>query len=62
MERLDLIENQKLFDNPIFKEEEQEFKKRNELDSLSLAALSIVASGVNVLIPGIVGVAAFLDK
>lgn len=62
MERLNLIENQKLFDNPIFKEEEQEFKKRNELDSLSLAGLSIAASGVNLLIPGILSVTAFLDR
>ena len=44
MERLDLIESQEFFDNPIFKEEEQEFK-RNELDSLSLAGLSLAASG-----------------
>lgn len=62
MERLNLIENQKLFDNPIFKEEEQEFKKRNELDSLSLAGLSIAASGVNLLVPGILSVTAFLDR
>lgn len=62
MERLNLIENQKLFDNPIFKDEEQEFKKRNELDSLSLAGLSIAASGVNLLVPGILSVTAFLDR
>lgn len=62
MERLNLIENRKLFDNPIFKEEEQEFKKRNELDSLSLAGLSIAASGVNLLVPGILSVTAFLDR
>lgn len=62
MERLNLIENQKLFDNPIFKDEEQEFKKRNELDSLSLAGLSIAASGVNLLVPGILSVSAFLDR
>lgn len=62
MERLNLIENQKLFDNPTFKDEEQEFKKRNELDSLSLAGLSIAASGVNLLVPGILSVTAFLDR
>ena len=62
MERLNLIENQKLFDNPTFEEGEQEFKKRNELDSLSLAGLSIAASGVNLLVPGILSVSAFLDR
>lgn len=61
MERLNLIENQKLFDNPTFEEEEQEFKKRNELDSLSLAGLSLAASGTICFAPGILSVASFLD-
>ena len=60
MERLDLINSPEFFDNPIFKEEEQEFK-RNELDSLSLAGLSLAASGTNCFAPGILSVASYLD-
>lgn len=60
MERLDLNKSPEFFDNPIFKEEEQEFK-RNELDSLSLAGLSLAASGINCFAPGILSVASFLD-
>lgn len=63
MERLDLIANsQVFFDNPIFREEEQEFKKKNELDSLALAGLSIAAAGINTFAPGIVSIASFLDR
>ena len=51
-----------LDDNQILEVIAKEFKKRNELDSLSLAGLSIAASGVNLLVPGILSVTAFLDR
>lgn len=61
MEKLENV-NVILFENPVFKEEEQELKRKNELDSLSLSGLAIQMAGINYVNPGILSFATILNR